>query len=150
MDGKIENFVPTVDFELWGMNAEVKTKLSGIVDTGFNGFLKLPYVSAFPVGLILYGTETSTIANGDQTTDLGCIGTVKMFDKQVTTLISVAPNCPILIGTQLIKALGLDVHFDFHNSTLKFTPTVITPVITPSPAVEKTRSSKASKKPRAT
>ena len=126
MQGKIEDFVPTVEFELYGFHASIKKKLIGIVDTGFNGFLKVPYIDAFPVGLILQGTETSTIANGTQTTDLACIGNVIMFGKRTPTFVSVAPNCPVLIGAQLIKLLGLDVHFDFHNGKLHFTETVKT------------------------
>lgn len=79
MQGKIDNFVPTVEFELCGYDKQFSKKLTGIVDTGFNGFLKVPYVDAFPAALILQGTETSTIANGSQTTDLACIGSVTMF-----------------------------------------------------------------------
>jgi len=133
MKGKIDNFIPTVEFQLYGFHKDFTKTLIGIVDTGFNGFLKVPFVEAFPAGLILQGTETSTIANGSQTTDLVCLGTVIMFDKSIPTLISVAPNCPILIGTQLIKLLGLDVHFDFHNNILNFTESKKPGSIVPKP-----------------
>lgn len=121
MQGRFENSSPCVDIEIWGYSKSVKKTVCGIVDTGFNGFLKLPFAEAFPIGLILAGTETSFIADGSQTTSFSCLGSVNLFDKTAVTFISVAPNCPILIGTQLLAKLGLDAHVEFKNGKVSFT-----------------------------
>lgn len=128
MQGKFDNNTPFVDFELHGFSSDVKKTFTGIVDTGFNGFLKIPFIDAFPIGLILVGTETSTIADGSQSTSFSCLGTITLFGKQVVTSISVAPNCPILIGTQLLARLKLDAQFQFMHSKLTFSEAKIPPV----------------------
>ena len=47
-----------------------------LIDTGYQGFLSLPLLQAFPVGLILSGTTNIVMANGQLQPRLMCMGQV--------------------------------------------------------------------------
>lgn len=118
MLGNFENGNPYINIEVSGISGERK-KIKALVDTGFNGSLSLPYIIAFPLGLVLKGIESSTLADGSLSHCFVCSGNVKMDDKEVKSAISIKPSCPILIGTQLLKALGKKMDIDFVNEKME-------------------------------
>lgn len=63
------------------------TKFTAMVNTGFSGFLLLPILEAFPVGLILRGTIPITLADGSTQTKLTCLGEVHFDGKSQVGLI---------------------------------------------------------------
>jgi hypothetical protein len=64
--------------------------------------LKLPYITAFPLGLILDGTQTRTGADGSPAPHLVCSGKVCIDGVCVDASIDVSPAEIILIGTELL------------------------------------------------
>lgn len=51
-----------------------KRTVKALIDTGFDGFLSLPILEAFPIGLLLRGTMPVTLADGSTQQTLYCLG----------------------------------------------------------------------------
>lgn len=118
MLGSFENGNPYIEIEIFGITKE-KKKIKALIDTGFNGYLSLPYVDAFPLGLVLKGIESSTLADGSTSHHFVCIGSAILDGKEVTTLIDIQPSCAVLMGTQLLKKLGKFINVDFQNEKIE-------------------------------
>ncbi len=75
-----------------------------MVDTGFSGFLLLPILEAFPVGLILRGTMPIILADGSQQTKLTCLGQVTLDGKTEIGLVIIEwENTQILAGMEFLR-----------------------------------------------
>ncbi len=118
MLGSFENGNPYIEIEVSGASGE-KKKIKALIDTGFNGYLSLPYATAFPLGLVLRGVESSTLADNSTSHHFVCLGRIKIGDKEVSSPIDIQPNCHALIGTQLLKALGKSMNVDFVNEKVE-------------------------------
>lgn len=112
----------TVELEVFGVVEDLKRKVSGIIDTGFSGYLSLPFMTAFPIGLILKGQQTYTMADGGTSNYLVCLGTVIFQGKSVVVPIDVQPSGPILIGVQLLKKLDLEMTVQFSRESFQLSP----------------------------
>lgn len=106
-----ENGFPVIELEVQG-NSSVPHKVKAIIDSGNNGYLTLPYIKAFPLGLILLGTSSAKMADGSSSLVLECQGHVTLGEKKVTTVIDVQPNGRVLIGTALLRDLNVDFVFN--------------------------------------
>ena len=105
-----------LSFEIFGVSDDLKTTLTGIIDTGFSGYLTLPFTTAFPLGLILKGEQSHTLANGRTSSHFLCLGTVSFGGNQAVVPIDVQPEGPILIGVQLLAKLGVTLNVNFPAS----------------------------------
>jgi clan AA aspartic protease len=117
MHGVFENGFPWITIEVIG-SSEQSVKVPVIIDTGFNGYLSLPYAIAFPIGLTLEGTGVGKIADGSFTPFLKCIGTIQYGETRVRTVIEVQPDCRPLLGNALLKELGRSLHIDPIKNTV--------------------------------
>lgn len=121
MHGTFQNNLAFIEFKLRGTESgALEHTFQGMIDTGFNGYLQVPLMAALPVGLKLVGLNQSTIANGSQTTSLGCEGRITICGEVFDTFVSLPTDGPILIGTQLLAKLGKDLHIDFVKGTYTF------------------------------
>lgn len=75
MLGTFNNDQPKIEIEVSGVNG-VPKKVIALVDSGFNGYLTLPYLEAFPLGLVLIGIQSNTLANGSLVSHFVCIGQI--------------------------------------------------------------------------
>ena len=82
-------------------------ELTCLIDTGFSGFLSIPLTQAFPIGLILYGTTTVTLANAQQEHRLMCLGhcTVDKVSKLGIILIETQGQ-QALLGMDFLRQFG--------------------------------------------
>jgi clan AA aspartic protease len=105
MLGTFHNDQPKIEIELSGTSENTK-KVTALVDSGFNGYLTLPYQDAFPLGLILIGIQSNTLADGSTSSHFVCMGSVCVDGKCINTTIDIQPANIVLLGTKLLKELG--------------------------------------------
>jgi predicted aspartyl protease len=77
-----------------------------MIDTGFTGFLLMPMLSAFPIGLTLYGTSKCTLADGRTGTKLLALGSVRLEGEDTATvglIILEKNNCGLLLGMDYLR-----------------------------------------------
>ncbi|MDO8518201.1 MAG: hypothetical protein Q7S26_02845 [bacterium] len=118
MHGVFKKGFPCVEIEILGSGETVR-KVEVIVDTGFNGYLTLPYEEAFPVGLTLDGIGSGKVADGNFSPYLSCTGTVLCGGERVRVSIDVQPNSRALLGTALLKDLGFALTVDPTKETVE-------------------------------
>jgi predicted aspartyl protease len=111
MRGFFENGFPFIEIEVAG-SSEKARKIKVIIDTGYNGYLTLPYAEAFPIGLTLDSIGSGKLADGSFSPYLNCIGTVIFGGKRVRTVIDVQSDCRSLLGTALLKEFGFIIKID--------------------------------------
>lgn len=105
MLGDFNNDQPIVEIEVRGVTG-ISKKIGALVDSGFNGYLQIPFIEAFPLGLILTGVQANTLADGSTSSHLVCKGQVCIDGKCVDTTIDIQPANIVLLGTKLLKELG--------------------------------------------
>ncbi len=105
MLGTYSNDQPVIEIEVQGVSGIAK-KIPALVDSGFNGYLQLPFVEALPLGLVLAGVQANTLADGSTSNHLVCRGRVCVDDKCIDTTIDVQFSDIVLLGTKLLKELG--------------------------------------------
>jgi len=71
---------PCIDVEVTNPLGWKKT-LKCVIDTGFTGFLSIPILEAFPIGLLLVGTMPVTLADGSTQYKLMCLGEAHLADE---------------------------------------------------------------------
>ena len=74
------------------------------MDTGFTGFLSIPMLQAFPIGLILTGTIPVTLADGSTHHKLTCLGMVQLGEERQVGLEVIEPNSNLpLLGMDFLR-----------------------------------------------
>lgn len=118
MLGTFDNDQPKIEIEVKGINGNPK-KVVALIDSGFNGYLTLPYIEAFPLGLVLNGIQSNTLADGSASSHLVCIGQVCLDGKCIATTIDIQPANIILLGTKLLKEIGKTFVLDCINGKVE-------------------------------
>lgn len=98
---------PTIKFKLGGPLPNSEQEFEGIVDTGFTGFVSMPIVNAFPLGLLLAGTTSVTLADGKAAPLLTATGIVKIGDQsEVGVVLLQGGAADILLGMDFLGKFG--------------------------------------------
>jgi predicted aspartyl protease len=109
---------PTVDIEVsnplgW------KKRISALMDTGFDGFLSLPISEAFPIGLMLRGTVSVTLADGSKQLNLYCLGTLHFDgDHHDGVMIVEWSSDTALVGMEFLRSFNRRLIVDPANGTI--------------------------------
>ena len=110
MLGTFENGQPKIKIDVKGSG--IAQSIEAVVDSGFNGYLKIPYAIAFPLGLTLVAVGSGTVADGNISANLVCEGEVCIEGKCINTSIDVHPANITLIGTSLLRDLKKTFYLD--------------------------------------
>jgi len=95
---------PCLKLSIGGVFTKPLQEFDVIIDTGFSGFISMPLVKAFPLGLPLCGTTTVTLADGTQSPKLTAIGIAEIGKESKTGVVILEPNSSdILIGMDFLK-----------------------------------------------
>ena len=110
------------------------TSFTAMIDTGFTGFLMLPILQAFPVGLILNGTMPITLADGSTQTKLTCLGQLHFDNESQVGLIIIEPNSTdILLGMDFLKKFNRKLIVDASNGIVEIVKSTATPASSTQP-----------------
>ncbi len=98
---------PTLEIEILGAFNR-PTKFACLIDTGFDGFLSVPILQAFPVGLVLHTTTSVTFANGTSEDKLTCLGYARLDGEDRLGLILIeSQSNQVVLGMDFLKKFGL-------------------------------------------
>lgn len=121
MRGTFEGGFPWIEIEIAG-NSDSVHKVPVIVDTGYDGYLTLPYAAAFPIGLTLEGTGSGKIADGSFSPHLKCTGTIIYAEKRIRAIIDVQKDSRPLLGNSMLKDLDMVLIFDPVKGNVELQP----------------------------
>ena len=131
MHGYFEKGRIYIDVEVWGILQKLKQNFKALVDTGFDGYITIPFAQALSLGLVLKGTQSYTLADGKSSHNLVCLGTVKYHNKKAVVPIDVQFGASVLIGSSLLKELGIGLNADYKNQEVKFRNCKVKPTTNP-------------------
>ncbi len=82
--------------------------LECLIDTGFSGFFSVPTITAFPIGLLLTGTMSLTLADGSTAYRLTCLGTATLDNVQRVGVIVIEPSSnQTLLGMDFLRLFSM-------------------------------------------
>jgi predicted aspartyl protease len=86
-------------------------EFDAIIDTGFSGFISMPLMKAFPLGLPLFGTTNVVFADGQQHAKLLASGIAKINNTSKTGLVILEPaSTDILVGMDFLRTFEVGLH----------------------------------------
>lgn len=118
---------PTIELEVSGPLGNL-FPFTAMVDTGFSGFLLLPILNAFPIGLLLQGTMPITLADGSTQTKLTCLGSIH-FDggQEIGIIIIEWQNTDVLVGMEFLRLFKKQLRVDPTNGVVEIVDAPLAP-----------------------
>jgi len=106
--GFFDNGNPSLKFQLSGVFNQTPVEFTAIIDTGFTGFIAMPLIKAFPLGLPLFGTTQVTLADGQTQTKLVAQARATIGSQTKIGIVILEPSSSdILIGMDFLRTFKL-------------------------------------------
>ena len=103
---------PAIKISIQGL-AKTPKAFTAIIDTGFTGFVQIPFVEALGLGLVLETISTFTLADGSQSSTLMCWGQINCGEKSISGLISLSHGGQdVLLGTEWLAKTKMELRVD--------------------------------------
>jgi clan AA aspartic protease len=94
---------PALKISISGPIPNSEQEFDAVIDTGFTGFVSMPLLKAFPLGLLLYGTTEVTLADGSNAVKLTAKGAVKIGGRMEIGVIILEPSSgDVLLGMDFL------------------------------------------------
>lgn len=101
---------PAIKVSISGPLPNSSQEFEVIIDTGFSGFVSMPILQVFPLGLILYGTTSVTFADGSTDVKLTALGGVTVEGvHKVGVIILEQSSTEILVGMDFLKTFEVSL-----------------------------------------
>src|SRR6202044_2719967 len=98
---------PVIRVSIEGVRS-VRHDFDAVLDTGFTGFVSMPIVDAFTIGLVLHNVERVVYADGSSQERLIALGTVRLGGASREGYIHLEPSSgEILLGMELLRTFRL-------------------------------------------
>ena len=105
--------IPTVQIILRGPVASFGDhKFEAGIDTGFTGFLSLPFLDAVKPGLIFRGVIPLILADGQSQSCIYCLGEVQIESKSQIGIVVISPSNEVLVGMDFLRQFSLRLIVD--------------------------------------
>jgi predicted aspartyl protease len=102
---------PTLEIEVSNPLGWKRT-VKALIDTGFDGFLSLPILEAFPIGLLLRGTMPVTLADGSTKQTLYCLGGIHFEGDYEVGVVLIETEGTPLIGMSFLRQFKRELVVD--------------------------------------
>jgi len=102
---------PTVEIEVSNPLGWQRT-VKALIDTGFDGFLSLPILEAFPIGLLLRGTMPVTLADGSIKQTLYCLGGIRFDGDYEVGVVLIEDEGTPLVGMSFLRQFKRELVVD--------------------------------------
>ena len=118
LSGFLSNAGPSIKVHLSGTTTN-ETEFDALIDTGFSGFLSMPLVSAFPLGLTLYGTVNIVLADGSTSSRLTAYGRARIESEFSSGVIILETGSQeVLAGMEFLSAFDKRLVISPRKSTV--------------------------------
>ncbi len=95
---------PCLKVSISGAISKAPIEFDVIIDTGFSGFISMPLLKAFPLGLPLYGTTSVILADGTTASKLTALGKASLgLETKIGVIILEPSSSDILIGMDFLR-----------------------------------------------
>jgi len=94
---------PKIRISAWGISRQLAKPFDAMIDTGFTGFLSLPFAEALPLGLTLQGTANFTLADGRLSPNLLTVGTIEVQNEELTGVIAIGNDPAAVLGMDFLR-----------------------------------------------
>lgn len=95
---------PAIKIGISGVLQRKPTEFEATVDTGFSGFLSMPLLQAFPIGLVLKGTMALQYADGSASDKLIALGEVSVGNElEINVIILHEKSNTVLVGMEFLQ-----------------------------------------------
>ena len=112
---------PYTNIEVYGVSEQISQTFEAIIDTGFDGFLRIPFEKGIPLALTTRSVGSSSLADDSTNSTLLCSGSVIFEGKTIKGIITLGAGSSILIGTALLKKINAKLFIDYPSQSCKLT-----------------------------
>src|SRR5438552_12476230 len=98
---------PRLRVRIRGIFKDAEREFDALIDTGYSGFVSMPIVDAFPLGLVLNSTTSLVLADNSKVVRLTAFGTATLEngDSSLGVIVLEWDQGEVLVGMEFLRSL---------------------------------------------